>query len=841
MKFNFKKVASVITSAVMIGSTIGLAAATNYPNPFVKDGISNVAIVVGANAATIDNIAAVDIGQNLQEELAKQVSIAQNGINAIGGDNINLATSSQKLYYGSRLNAARSTITAQELPNLLEDSKVIDDTGTEYSYKQSITPGASKIDFSTSGGDLEDPALLIEAGTDANNYLYQYTLTMNKNLDISNADVQGNNIKILGKDYTIGTGSTLSGSSKKLVLFGSGVEKTIIEGENAIISLDGKDYTIELKSIEQTGGTNYVSLSIDGSSTRRIQEGTSSKVGNLEIYAKTVHYLAKESQVSYADLNIGSTKIILQDGSSVKLGSDETSIYGTSVSISSSSNKLSALKVNISMTKATKDYIKSGDSFTDPVFGNLVVQLAGANPELNSEDRNLVKVNTDNSRNAKISFTSALAGDSGEKTIYFAHDQDLSESSVTIALADSANKSIHVVEGENIGINEYAVINAGDYGRIVKLTELPTGNLDANSKIQFEDVITGQNLFDGGLVLGEDGKGSTNIDGNTYNFKAINSSVAANNFVSITWGSGSSEGVTGNQITLFPRIKLSSGNWIALVKPVSVSSSVRYSLPGIENLANYESGLVLSGNSIKFGNVNYTVSSGQLNGIEISGTTYSINGAGVLFLEEKKSSETNNADNGDIIFIGTDTSGTSPVEISIAKPVITGTASELVTLNSDSNKQEAITRYGTLVKYDSTDNDAVTISYPDEQMYLDILLTSSETEVTKEDLRSSLGSVAVMDSEIDSVKDRNLIVLGGSCINTVAAKILGSDYPLCGSDFTDKTGVNLGHFLIKTVNSPYQSGKIAMLVAGFEGSDTRSGVKYLLNNQVSALPDEIII
>jgi hypothetical protein len=98
-----------------------------------------------------------------------------------------------------------------------------------------------------------------------------------------------------------------------------------------------------------------------------------------------------------------------------------------------------------------------------------------------------------------------------------------------------------------------------------------------------------------------------------------------------------------------------------------------------------------------------------------------------------------------------------------------------------------------------------------------------------------------MDSEIDSVKDRNLIVLGGSCINTVAAKILGSDYPLCGSDFTDKTGVNLGHFLIKTVNSPYQSGKIAMLVAGFEGSDTRSGVKYLLNNQVSALPDEIII
>ena len=57
MKFNFKKITPIIIGAVLLGSTIGFASATDlgsYPAPFVSGGVADVAIVYGANAAAED-------------------------------------------------------------------------------------------------------------------------------------------------------------------------------------------------------------------------------------------------------------------------------------------------------------------------------------------------------------------------------------------------------------------------------------------------------------------------------------------------------------------------------------------------------------------------------------------------------------------------------------------------------------------------------------------------------------------------------------------------------------------------------------------------------------------
>jgi hypothetical protein len=122
-------------------------------------------------------------------------------------------------------------------------------------------------------------------------------------------------------------------------------------------------------------------------------------------------------------------------------------------------------------------------------------------------------------------------------------------------------------------------------------------------------------------------------------------------------------------------------------------------------------------------------------------------------------------------------------------------------------------------------------------MYADILFASVAAEVTTTGGGGTgvveLGSIAVMDSEIDTVSSKNLIVVGGSCINTVAAKLLGSDTPICGAAFTDKTGISSGQFLIQVFDSPYATGKVAMLVAGYEGADTRRAVTYLTANKPS--------
>jgi hypothetical protein len=161
-------------------------------------------------------------------------------------------------------------------------------------------------------------------------------------------------------------------------------------------------------------------------------------------------------------------------------------------------------------------------------------------------------------------------------------------------------------------------------------------------------------------------------------------------------------------------------------------------------------------------------------------------GPAILVLEEKKTTESSNSDNGDGIVIGSDSSGsTTPVEVSVREPKMTGiwgsgtsASSGLATLASDSYKREAVTRYGTFIEYTSLDNDAVTISYPADQMFVDIFFKSPESVISPDESSGGsevvdIGSITVEDSEVASVSDKNLVVVGGSCINKVAAKVLG--------------------------------------------------------------------
>jgi hypothetical protein len=91
----------------------------------------------------------------------------------------------------------------------------------------------------------------------------------------------------------------------------------------------------------------------------------------------------------------------------------------------------------------------------------------------------------------------------------------------------------------------------------------------------------------------------------------------------------------------------------------------------------------------------------------------------------------------------------------------------------------------------------------------------------------------VTDAEVDSVKDKNLIVVGGSCINTVAAKMLGSETAICGDAWASKTGAGPGKYLIQVAASPVNAEKIAMLVAGYETADTQNAVAKVKEGDVS--------
>jgi len=78
--------------------------------------------------------------------------------------------------------------------------------------------------------------------------------------------------------------------------------------------------------------------------------------------------------------------------------------------------------------------------------------------------------------------------------------------------------------------------------------------------------------------------------------------------------------------------------------------------------------------------------------------------------------------------------------------------------------------------------------------------------------------VIKLDTEIDSIKGKNIIVVGGPCVNTVAAEIMGWPQK-CDQDFEP------GKAKIKL----FKGENVALLVAGYSVTDTTIACKILSN------------
>jgi len=175
----------------------------------------------------------------------------------------------------------------------------------------------------------------------------------------------------------------------------------------------------------------------------------------------------------------------------------------------------------------------------------------------------------------------------------------------------------------------------------------------------------------------------------------------------------------------------------------------------------------------------------------------------------------------------TNSAGTSSNPLNIASVDFTSPTVYTKTLKSDTNIQQDVDWYGTFVSEDSSgDQTTVTISYPKSQAYAQIYVGEIGASVSGG--ATNVGVRTITDTNIASAAGKNIIVVGGSAINSVAASLLGGAYS--GAAFTSATGVANGQFLIESF--PRTGGETALLVAGYTGPDTTKAVTYLLNNNV---------
>lgn len=84
-------------------------------------------------------------------------------------------------------------------------------------------------------------------------------------------------------------------------------------------------------------------------------------------------------------------------------------------------------------------------------------------------------------------------------------------------------------------------------------------------------------------------------------------------------------------------------------------------------------------------------------------------------------------------------------------------------------------------------------------------------------------SYTVKDTQVANPKAQNMIVVGGPCANTVAAALLQSSPSNCGAGFVEGTA----KVKLFEAEDGMATGKIALLVAGYDAADTRRATTML--------------
>jgi hypothetical protein len=853
---NLKRIATLIGSALMIGSTAAMAAAASYPAPFVSGGAADVAVVVGANAALSDAVAATNIGSDLATALAAQTTTTTTTEASVSGGNAaELFTGGTKIYVSDPLNVVKDVVTEDNLPNVLADGSF--SGNVDATYTQNIYVGSNpNITFEKQPTSSDDPAYGLKISTQTANYIYNATVTFSKAINFTHSDSEGEEITLFGQTWTIGSDTTTT----SLVMLKTATKLSLDSNSpSADVTIDGETYTIELVSASDTAATVKVTDSSGSSEQKEVSESDSKKINGVEIAVST----ADETNLKLsASVIAGSDKITLTNGAAVTVGSEATSIEGTKVTRTATNHWGDTTKIEFSVAadSSDADAINAGESLVDPIFGTFKLDFPGFNIGEDSSAREDITLENSGDYQMQVKFTDYL-GDTA--TVIFANN----ETPTGIELMhDDDYRNITVLERQNLHVEEYVVVGNEDDGRLLRVSGLKNSSTagQGSDYAKFKDVFRPE-AAELTTTWTSEKTGTVDVGGKSYSVTmncgtGSTSQSACNVTLNYPDSSGNREAV------IYPTIQTSKGALVAFYEPLEINLTTWYD--GAANANNlskikfpdgdgyFDMDIVIVGNltnitvegtSMSTGNAGSSVAFGAgpfayvANGtakagsikIYLKDTSDNIINAPALMIFEEK--DDNNNYNGIIVKLDEDYDADSK-GIGVNDVMDTWSNDSVYDnqkVSSDNDLRKDADLWGTITTIDQSDSDQKTavISYPDEQIYAQLYLAEESASITAGSTSSGtateLGSVTVYDSEVSSVASKNLIVVGGSCINSVAAELIGS--AACEADFTAATDIAAGEALIKSYS---RNSKVALLVAGYNAADTTKAVTYLTNNAV---------
>jgi hypothetical protein len=839
------KVRNIVRKAVALGSGAALVGTTlmgalaydlsTYPAKFIVSGQFDGKIVVGEKAATPDVIGAIDIAASLQGASVSKVSVpGAAGKVSLSGDAFELGTGSDKVELREPIGDVVDTITSSDLTGLKSGSITTSEGTTDYNQYLRLKDGSNLQNMTVNYVEDEDGRnmadyMVVDTGLPFLEWEIQFPEGLESSVDSDESleDIEDKTFNIMGTDFSVVTATLENGDDVTLTLMGGSVADTLREGETKTYSIGGVDYEVTLVFVsDPNSGTVEAKFSVNGEITDAMAQGdTETLSGGLQIGVRDILVNSREGVASFF---LGANKVEFTDTTATV--SDD---FSGTVEINNKNindGDVTILGANTSGTKYEITSIKyrltmdAADGSTAFIPAGTGVRELMDKPEALISDSLDIKyegLSEPESTEVKIA---SRGDDRYEMTFINGEEYSfplLSNKDGTWKFGDQNDELVFVEPDNggafNIGNNDYFIVSndrgATDADKSVTTVLRYVDYDTSESTVELENVASGNSVSVKvtGTANGP-GNGSLVVGGHTYKLGVNNVSASQ---PTLMVDMNADNDVAGDAV----KITAWGGLIIDLAANVEINASLNTSSSAGTTLNNYV-GDSLNLEGVAAGAAQFVTMNGQV----LSKLFDTSSNGDELFNWTISEVATNNEV--DLDFAATSYRG--PLEGSTADV----DEFQFNDLEGDDDHQVGMTDYGIFIdEYDpsgsSTPNE-LTMQVPREQRFAQIFVTLGSVTATQgsagtaDRVNPIAVGLAVLDSDAPALGTDNLIIVGGPCANTAAADFMTAKNGAASASCAE--GFEAGKAMISSVE---KTGHVAILVAGYEATETQGASRVL--------------
>ncbi|MFP4656580.1 MAG: S-layer protein [Candidatus Woesearchaeota archaeon] len=772
VKKAIKRIAAIGTGATLMGATVlGAMAAdlADYPAPFVEDGQFNAMLVVGESADTPDVIGAVDIATSLQYEMRTPAEVSSEASEGetvgVSGDNVRIDKEFDRLGLGDSIEGVYDKLTDGEL-DILADGELADETFTQ---TIEFAEDQGKVEYLSEGRDFneDEPGWYMQFDEGL-----IFTNRMELDSGVALDDLEEEEFDILGRDYTV---DEVDGEA--ITLLGSAQQDTIPDGESATYTLDGKEYEVEIAY----GYDDNARFVVNGESTDTLELGESYTLEDGVDIRFVRELKMRDDEPSLIEFHLGSDELVLEDGKELQNDDKHDNVM---VGLDIEGDEFFGMHFNVSAYDEEYD-IAADDSLSayfeeseDYMPGEFDLHFLGnTEPEDTAIDVGHDDEQLDLSLDTgEGDYTLPLAwndGDTGpwigteDNVFWVEHPHDGGDWNGTGEFDESG----YIYEGDRFVLNTDTAPE-DTTSRVFQLRDVDEDDGQYDIEMRDMDGSTREVSLRYDADEG-DYRGDVTIGGQTHEFVVV-----------APEGDDSAEAVAIEAVNNNGVVSLASGTYLEFS---GIDFATETDVDGTtRNVPNFESGDAYT--------ITHTVPSRMLDGNTDQTWDFTVDMSG-------------DAVDFDVDDAGAEASGDGSVDV-----------------DDDS---VWYSNFGVKV-WEDEDGEDWEVTVPHSQVLPQVYATGedysvSESADTEEasgdayDIAPVSAGIAQLDTEVSDWENENVIVVGGPCVNTVAAELLGNPEE-CTEGFEEGVG------RIKLFE---QNGNVAMLVAGYAADETRNAASVV--------------